>query len=329
MIRLLVVLLLWPALASAAPLAEWRSELSRDHPLVGRIWSGAENDFVSPEALRAKLVAARFVLLGEKHDNADHHRLQAWALAELIEAGRRPAVVWEMFAADQAAALDAYLATLDATAAGLGPAVGWEDSGWPDWALYRPIAETALAVPLPLVAGNLSNADKRLVLEGGLDALPADRRDALALQAWDAGLRASLVDDLYESHCKLMERDLMDPLVAVQRLRDAMLAEAMLAGGRDDGAVLIAGAGHARRDRGVPWYLAARGAGPAVVVLFREVHDDAMDPADYVGAGAADFIWFTPRLDDRDHCAELAKRFGKHHRATPPAGHRRRPGPGR
>ena len=69
-----------------------------------------------------------------------------------------------------------------------------------------------------------------------------------------------------------------------------------------------------------------RGADSAVVVMFREVRDGETDPAAYVDTGAADFVWFTPRIDDRNHCAELAKRFGKHHRTAPPADHRRRPG---
>lgn len=326
MIRLLVLFLLWPALAWAAPPADWQSKLSGDHALVGRIWSVAESRFVAADEVRARLVAPRHVLLGEKHDNPDHHLLQAWLVSGLAEAGRRPALVWEMLTVDQADALKAYLAGPEVNAAGLGAAVDWAESGWPDWPLYQPIAEAAMTAKLAMAAGNLGRADKRLVLEGGLEALPAERRTGLGLTAWDDALEAALVDDLYESHCKLMGRELMDPLVAVQRLRDAMLADAMLTAGRDDGAVLIAGAGHARADRGVPWYLAARGAASAVVVMFREVRDGETDPAAYVDTGAADFVWFTPRIDNRDHCAELAKRFGKHHRAAPPADHRRRPG---
>src|SRR5439155_362708 len=86
---------------------------------------------LSPEALVARLVARRYVLLGEKHDNSDHHRLQAWIVRELIAAGRRSAVAFEMFRADQAEAIARHLATSPGDARGLGDALDWRRSGWP------------------------------------------------------------------------------------------------------------------------------------------------------------------------------------------------------
>ena len=51
----------------------------------------------------ADIAAARdFVLLGEKHDNPDHHRLQAWMIDALVARGRRPAIAMEMLDAEQA-----------------------------------------------------------------------------------------------------------------------------------------------------------------------------------------------------------------------------------
>src|SRR5687767_16011942 len=47
--------------------------LGHDHPLTGRIWDVAGARFIITEALVARLAPARFVLLGERHDNADHH----------------------------------------------------------------------------------------------------------------------------------------------------------------------------------------------------------------------------------------------------------------
>ncbi len=111
----LAISLLWAtpvpgAETPGAPGAPWLSEHARGHPLAGRIWQPAQERFVAPEAVVTALGKARFVLLGEKHDNADHHRIQAWLVGSMIAAGRRPALAFEMFASDQQAALDGHLA---------------------------------------------------------------------------------------------------------------------------------------------------------------------------------------------------------------------------
>ena len=67
----------------------------------------------------------------------------------------------------------------------------------------------------------------------------------------------------------------------------------------------IAGAGHVRRDRGVPTYLATREPRSRVVsVAFREVQDSRLTPrahaAPFDDDLPFDYVWFTPRVDDED-----------------------------
>src|SRR5207247_1853511 len=133
------------------------------------------------DALAAAVSAARFALLGERHDHPEHHEFQAWLLRRMLESGRRPAVAFEMLDTTQAPALARHLATSPRDAAGLGDAVGWRASGWPEWRLYQPIAEIALAAGLPVVAANLPATAARAVARGDLAALdPAlVRRHAL------------------------------------------------------------------------------------------------------------------------------------------------------
>src|SRR4051812_674712 len=69
-----------PALSTtqrAQPQERCLTKLDVDHPLVGRVWDVKNATFITRDALWAKLVTADYVLLGEKHDNPDHHRLQA------------------------------------------------------------------------------------------------------------------------------------------------------------------------------------------------------------------------------------------------------------
>src|SRR5512145_3183951 len=92
------------AAPAAIDLGAWKAPLGREHPLVGRIWDTRAGRFVIPTQLVGELARARYVLLGERHDNPDHHRVQATLVRALLAAGRRPAVAFEMFTADDAPA---------------------------------------------------------------------------------------------------------------------------------------------------------------------------------------------------------------------------------
>src|SRR2546429_669780 len=92
------------------PLTWWMSPTGRNHPLADRIWDVRAGSFVLPPDLAGRLAGARFVLLGERHDNPEHHALQARLLRGMIAAGRRPAVGFEMLSTADATAIARYLA---------------------------------------------------------------------------------------------------------------------------------------------------------------------------------------------------------------------------
>ena len=323
--RRLVVLALLLAVASVARAAEPPPPgLGHDHPLAGRIWDVAHGRFVPMTALASAVSAARFALLGERHDHPEHHEFQAWLLRRMVESGRRPALAFEMLDTTQAPALARHLAAAPRDAAGLGDAVGWGASGWPDWRLYQPIAVTALAAGLPIVAANLPTATVRAVARGDLATLdPAFvRRHALDRPA---PAQAALEDEIRAAHCGALPDTLVPGMVTAQRARDAEMAERLVAGQRD-GAVLIAGAGHVRTDHGVPRALAvlAPEAGVAAVA-FLEVADGWTAPADYAARFGAsrlpfDYVWFTARADNVDQCTRLRER-------APRSPERDQPGP--
>ena len=307
-----VVAALLVALAGCAtaqlPVPPWEAGLGRDHPLTGRIWATRDGTFIEPHQLLGRLATARFVLLGEKHDNPDHHRLQAWLVRQLLAAGRRPAVAFEMLSDAQADALHRHLAAAPTDAAGLGRAVGWDASGWPDWAQYRPIAEAALRAGVPILPANIPPAAARAVARGSLAALDPALVARYGLdQPLPAASAASLAAELRRAHCGHASEAMLAGMATAQRARDARMAESLLGGGGRDGAVLIAGAGHVRRDRGVPSYLAAREPRSRVVsVAFLEVQDSRVTPRAHAASFdddlPFDYVWFTPRMDDEDPC---------------------------
>jgi uncharacterized iron-regulated protein len=307
-----IVIALAVALAACATVpppvsAPWQAPLGRDHPLAGRIWDTAVERFIDEPALISRLVASRFVLLGERHDHVDHHELQARLLRALISVGRRPAVAFEMLTPDQAPALARYLAASPRDAAGLGDAVGWTDAGWPAWSTYEPIAQAALDAGLPIVAANIPATMARALMTGAAAAPPALAARFGLDRALAPEVEAAMAAEMREAHCGHADARMAASMITAQRVRDAAMAAALLDAGAD-GAVLIAGTGHVRTDRGVPASL--RVAQPAAViasVAFLEVRDGAPAPGDYAArAGAArlpfDFAWFTPRVDDVDPC---------------------------
>jgi uncharacterized iron-regulated protein len=310
-----VAALAGPALVGAAQATEPPpAGRGQDHPLAGRIWDVAEARFIPMDALIERLARARFILLGERHDNPDHHAFQAWIVRGLIAAGRRPAVAFEMLDTEQAAPLAQHLARSPQDAAGLGDAVGWGRAGWPPWAEYQPIAEAALAAGLPIVAANLPVRVARAVARGDLAGLDADLVSAHGLDRPAApAVQAAMEREMRDAHCGRLPESALSAMVTAQRARDAQMAERLVAAQRD-GAVLIAGAGHVRTDRGVPVYLAGRVPGAAAASLaFIEVASDRTAPGDYAERYGAprlpfDYVWFTLRADDQAPCAQVKPR---------------------
>ncbi len=296
--------------AAAPPIdVAWTSPLHRDHPLVGRIWDTRAGRFATEAELRAALVASRqpFLLLGETHDNPDHHVLQARLLQAVLESGRRPSLAFEMLDAEQQPAVSAVLSGPAPSPAALAAAVGWDRSGWPAFSFYEPLFRLGLDAKLLVLAVNLSRQDARAVIRGGEEAVPPPLRELLDRagplspeeeRAWRAEMAAS--------HCGHLPEHALGPMVLAQRTRDAHLARALAGGSTGDGAVLITGAEHAREDRGAGAFLPLTGAAwpeTVVSVAFREV--DAEDRTPPAGPLPWDFVVFTPRVDRGDPCAGM------------------------
>jgi uncharacterized iron-regulated protein len=297
---------------SGCAVSPWKSTLGRNHLLTGRIWDVSAAGFIDRQTLVSRLARADFVLLGEKHDNPDHHLLQAEVLRSLIAVGRRPAVGFEMFGIDDDTAIANHLAVAPKDAAGLGRAVNWNKSGWPDWAMYQPIAEAAVKANLPIVGTNLPRAAARKMRSDGVAALePSVRRELGVDSPLSESTFATMAADIRNSHCGHGSEESVKAMVGVQRARDAQIAQSLAAAGNARGALLVAGTGHVRNDYGIPVYLIAKAAGKRVVSLaFLEVDKQKTKPLDYAlpysnGRLPFDYVWFTPRVDDEDPCEKF------------------------
>jgi len=292
----------------------WVSPASVDHPLVGRIWEPRAARFSDEAALDRALAGADFVVLGEIHDNPDAHLLQARLLKAILASGRRPALAFEMLTTDQQPAVDASLARAPYDPDALGSAVRWSEGRWPEFKFYRPIFAAGLAAGVPIVAANLPRAEVRAIVSKGREGLDADLAARLARdEPVPPDVERALREEMQEAHCGELPESMLAPLVLAQRARDARMAERMARTGEARGAVLIAGKGHARDDRGVPAALAKDLPGRKILaVAFMEVEDGTTDPAaesyreeGREGRAPYDFVVFTPRTGRPDPCVAL------------------------
>lgn len=258
------------------------------HPLTGKIWDPRAAAFVSAEDMFARSAGARHVILGETHDNPEHHRLQRLALEALAARGGPRLLAMEQFDSEHQPAIDAARAN-GADAEALADAGKFDRKGW-NWPLYRPLVQFAVERGWPLAAANLSRAEARhIVADPALSGLPPA----------PPGLKSALERDLIDGHCgQAPEPKRLSGMVEAQRARDARMARALK--GRT---VLITGNGHARRDRGVPLYVAD---GDIVSIALVEVQAGKRRPQDYFDGfyseASFDYVWFTPRAPRADPC---------------------------
>lgn len=291
--------------------------LLRDHPLADSLWQTATGTRADMGLFAKELGEADHVLLGEKHDNPMHHQIQSDLLSLALGKGRKGTLVLEMVEPRHEAALrDAVKGQEQAPdsenadekkarLSKLEEALEWEKRGWPDWDNYRPIFATALDAGMSLAYGNPNRDVLMSVGRGGqLDnALLDDLRWELDYSAEE---RNSLEEELFKSHCEMMPRQSMGPLVTLQRLKDAHMARSMRQSlEKADVSVLIAGNGHVRKDRGVAKFLDRDRKTIAVGII--EVIRGERDVSDYSSFDPAlyDYVWFTPRLDEEDPCEKF------------------------
>jgi uncharacterized iron-regulated protein len=294
--------------ATADPPAEAVRLVDRDHPLAGRIWSTREGRYVDEATVLAATGRARFVLLGERHGNPEHHALQARLVRAAAAGGGRVAVVAEQLDFPQQPAIDGCQRDCADFGAELGARVGWAQSGWPPYALYAPVFAAAAEVRAAVLAGNPGVARVRALSRGGA-ATEAEPWAAAAREPLSPAGRARLVQDLVDGHCGHLPAERAEPLLHAQRLRDAAMAATLARGAGADGvAVLIAGNGHVRRDFGVPTLLRE----PRTLAIgFMEVAAGATVAADYAEPDAFDYLWFTARVDEPDPCEQYREQLRK------------------
>jgi uncharacterized iron-regulated protein len=273
--------------ACSSPLAEGE----------GTIFAGGGARLAEAELVQ-RLAAAEVVILGELHDSPVHHARQARLVRALSPAG----LAFEMVPADSEEGIEVFLAQGGSRGA-IGPAIGWERLGWPDWELYAPIFEAALGA---YVAGGApARSELRLAAMSGAAAAWGSGAGEVGLdRALDEATLARLEQQMLEAHCGEIPRAVARQMVEAQRYKDARLARAVLRARERGGgqAVLITGNEHARTDRGVPAYVARLAPGLEVASVGMVELPEGADPAEAARGLAYDYVWFSEPIERADPC---------------------------
>lgn len=249
-------------------------------------------------AAPAPSTPTRLLIFGEQHDQPDQQRQVAAEVKELAAGGRLAAVVLEMAESPHGTAA----LPRDASEAQVRDALQWK--GWP-WEAYAAVAMNAVRAGVPVWGGNLPRAQMRPAMA-----------DVTLDQRIDAGARESIAEAVRSGHCDLLPPSQEPGMVRIQIARDRSMARVVEAALRDappgTKVLLLTGAQHASRDRGVPLHLQAgkrMDAAQMHVVVFGEgdigLRADELRPA-----------VFTPQ---EDHCEGLRKRLSAPQAASAPA----------
>lgn len=254
-----------------------------------------------PEAL-----SARYLLLGELHDNPHVHRLRLDWLHRLLDRTRF-VLAMEQFDTTMQPRLDEARQLLvhdsgtePQRSRRLAQAAGFSFDGW-DWPLYEPVVSFALHNELPLIGANLSNADASSVARGRAGAI-----DASAPAGWTAADEAAMQAAIRDGHCGLLPESAVNGMMRAQLARDRTMARALCEAARRTRlpVVLLAGNGHVRTDIGVPRHLAELDRdGPVVAIGLGE--EEEAPPG-----GRFDRFLSVEPVSRPDPCAALRERFG-------------------
>lgn len=227
---------------------------------------------VAPAAdIIADMAKRDVVLLGEQHDEPDHHQWQLQTLAALHTLRPLMAIGFESFPRRVQPALDAWIAG-ELTAKQFLERVEWEKVWNFPPELYLPLFEFARVNRIPMLALNVERTLTKAVSDKGWDALPESQREGVSRPAPAAPAYEELLLQVFSHHTPGKSNpkpERSDPafrnFVESQLTWDRAMAEALASrvkAAKAQAAPLVVGimgGGHVRNGHGVPHQLRALG----------------------------------------------------------------------
>jgi uncharacterized iron-regulated protein len=260
-------------------------------PATGlRLFDLAAQRELAPPQVAKRMMEARLVLVGEHHNNADHHKAQLEVIRFLHTEGVKVAVGLEMFRQDRQATLDRWVAGELKEATFIK---AYLDNWNFDWRLYRDIFRFARDNQLPLVGLNVGRDITSQVAYHGFQSLDQRQREELGAITCDVSADyMAYIRRAFGGHghggisdfARFCEAQLVwDTVMAVKALEYLTVHPQRTM-------VLMAGSGHVQRPA-IPTQFRGRSTLPYLILL-PETAGSWERP--HAGAGAADLLILRP-----------------------------------
>lgn len=264
---------------------------------------------ISRGALIAQLSKKDIIILGEVHDNVEHHRIHGQLVNEikdfrkLANMGKKDQVITstvvEHLPAGNTVQFDSPLEK-SLTNAGFNP------QSW-SWPTHEPLFSGISASGLALKGGSLSaSAGKEIFSSNGASA-PDNLKLLIERSTLSDASQKILFKEIQDGHCGLFPENKIAPMAQVQRTRDASLAYEAV---QHAPSILIVGNGHAWNDVGVPQIIRTNYPNISLASIIFIEDGGVSDPQKLLlkaknFSKKADYVWFTSTVDRQDPCEKL------------------------
>lgn len=245
------------------------------------------------------------VLLGERHDDRDHHAWQLQTLAALHALRPQMVIGFESFPRRVQGTLDKWVAG-ELTESEFLERSDWEKVWNLPSGLYMPLFQFARINRIPMVALNVDRELTQQITQKGWDGVPAERKEGVSRPAPASQAYRDVLFEIYKEHPRVKENSgevsKTDPdflhFIDSQATWDRAMAEALahrVAGASGTArpmVVGIVGAGHISNGYGVPHQL--RDLGISSIATLVPV--DAADGCKKLATGFADAVFALPAM---------------------------------
>jgi len=239
---------------------------TRPVSLPHRLVDGQTGAAMDPSELRARIATAQLVVVGEEHPNPHHHGAQRELVELALQLQPSLALGLEMVAVPRQPILDRWLT--DGNDAALVAGLDWEHTWGFPFGLYQPMMDAVRKAHRPVYALNALSSLARKISRKGLSALDDAERASLPELVPGPESHRAFFKDAMSGHGHILDEPTLERYYTAQLLWDetmaARAAEIVKAG--TPLLVVLAGAGHARRDA-VAQRAQRRGVAPTLTVL--------------------------------------------------------------
>ena len=268
----------------------------------------------TPARLYGEARETPLVFVGERHGTPEHVTLAACILGQKAR-GRSPVLALEHVPANYQATLDDFRRTGLSDPDAFPDLVSWEELGWPDYFVYRPLIDAAAAT-----RAHILGTDRPQIGAAGTLSY-----DALLEVAPDYGLQTQdiveiWIPDMIAGHCDLIDEDAAQRMALAQMERDRIMAGRLIAGrGRGPSTLFFGGKGHVRADVAIPYLIGRTDRPPAMLVIAAYTVDewealtaDGATPATLGLAERYDIVVIAGQSapSDAQMCAQMREAMG-------------------